>query len=108
MVPPKPVPPTTAKALTKAQADCKAARAHRDALIVEALRAGAGLRAVGECIDLSHAAVAEIAKTVGWPDAKELKRREDEARARREWREQLDRDIEQLKRTRANRPPPAT
>lgn len=97
MVPPKPVPPATAKALAKAQADYKAAREHRDQVIVAALRAGAGLRSVGEAVGLSYTQVSDLAKAAGWPDAKELKRREDEARKRRQEREQLDRDIEAYK-----------
>lgn len=108
MVPPKPVPPALAKKLAEAQQAYRDARTTRDQLIVEALKDGAGLRAVGEAIGLSHAQVADLAKAAGWPDAKELRRREKEARERREWREQLDRDIEQVKQTRARKPPPAT
>lgn len=98
MVPPKPVPPALAKKLADAQQAYRDARTERDQLIVEALRGGAGLRAIGDAVGLSYTQVGDLAKAAGWPDAAELKRREDEARKRRQEREQLDRDIEAYKR----------
>lgn len=62
------------------------ARQERDELIVQALRAGAGLRTVASIVGMSYSSVREIGLKNGWPDEKETRRRKAERDAAEERR----------------------
>lgn len=101
MVDPKPVPADIAARLRDLGRRAEELRRQRDETVVEALKAGASVRAVAEAVGMAKASVQKIGEKAGWPDAKEKARRQAERDRQREWREAFDRDIANF------RPPPA-
>ncbi len=56
------VDPTTTRALTRAAKAAAAAVGRRDALIVEAVRAGGGVREVARAVGMNHTSIRHIIK----------------------------------------------
>lgn len=59
-LPSVPITPETARELTRAAKRLDAARDHRDQLVVQAVREGAGLREVARAVGLTHPAITKI------------------------------------------------
>jgi transposase len=67
-----------------------AAKIERDAAMVAALRAGASLREVAKAAGMSMSQTQTISKAGGWPDAKEIKRREAEQAEKDRWNTMIE------------------
>lgn len=87
---PKPVKPETAKKLAELGIRVHESVKERDRAIFEALREGASHQAVADAVGLSQGRVTQIAMGLGWPDARERKRREKEKAMREALRHDLD------------------
>jgi hypothetical protein len=77
------VPPEQAEKLAKVSGVVRAAYEMRDQAIVEALKAGGGIRAVAEAVGLSPGAVLRVAQAHGWPGDDDRARWQEEKA--REW-----------------------
>lgn len=86
---PKPPSSQMAVRLRKAALAVDDAMEARDELIVEALKAGASQRLVGEAIGLTQQRVMQIAHARGWPDAREKNRRAKAKAERDRWRQDV-------------------
>lgn len=92
----KPPKPELARAIVKASRNLEQARDEWELALVAALKAGASSRLVAEVAGVAMNTVIAIGKKHGWPDASEKKRRRDEAESRRLWRDEINRQIDDL------------